>query len=249
MLRTTVARSRLCHRRTFRLALLCLTALLVGCAIPQAEVSPEGVLRVLMPTMANAGDGSDGNWVALLDSGDTVSPDHLTITTPNNDTVARAVAGRGVFRVVRRTHVNLLASPFLSWKWRVSRHRGAAHPVRLVVGFFGGDKRFGKRGSEPLAFLGRKLPVHDRSIDVIWGAQALARGTLSTRPARARYTARGGIANTERWWSESIDLARLYHRLWPTDDVARAHIVFIGLAVAAATDLEVAEFKELALHR
>lgn len=246
---TAIAELSRQRRYAGRILAVCSAVVLSACTSPQAEVSPEGVLDVITPAMERAGDGANSDWIALLESGEVVGRNRLSVRTPQNDTVARVVAGNGAFRVVRRSRVNLLVSPFMSWQWRVSRHRGATHPVRMIIGFFGGDGRFGSRGAQPFAFLGQKLPAHDRTIEIVWGAQALARGALSATPSSARYTARGGLENTERWWTESLDLGGLYRRLWPKDEQQRVQVTFIGFDVAAAEDIELIEFKELALHR
>jgi hypothetical protein len=143
------------------------------------------------------------------------------------------------FIVVRRTKAMMLATPFLSWSWFIEPPSTSGyHPVRLVIGFYGGNPASRSRGSQPFRWLESSLPAHDRAISLTWGESALQRGTLTTPPpgstnAAARYTVRGGRENAGSWWLETVDLSDLYRQVWPKDDSAKAQVVFIGIAAAA----------------
>ena len=226
-----------------------LAILLGGCTIPQAEISPEGILEVIGPASADPQAPLSDAWVSQGMSRDTILESRLQVEHIGGRAAYRVIAdGRG-FVLVRRTRASLLASPFLRWRWKMGKYDDGPHPVRLVIGFFGGDPASGSRGAQPFAFLGRNLPAHDRLITIQWGGKSLQRGSLETTPPPPRYTARGGTANTEKSWAENVDLSQLYRRLWPKDRLPRVQVIYIGLSVAASARLTAAAISELVLSR
>ena len=92
------------------------------------------------------------------------------------------------------------------------------HPVRLVVGFHGGNPK--SRGLGGTAWFDPMTPCppHDRAVVIIWGESALQRGSITKpksstrRQAASRYTARGGRENTGSWWLETVELSDIYRR-------------------------------------
>ncbi len=132
-------------------------------------------------------------------------------------------------------------------------HGDGYHPVRLIVGFHGGNPKSASWGSQPFAWTGSALPPHNRALAITLGASALERGTLSgpigERRSAPRYTARGGRENTGSWWLETINLSRLYARAWPGDDAGGATVVFIRLAAAGGRAPAVANFSRMVLPR
>ncbi|MBF0247764.1 MAG: hypothetical protein HQL36_06790, partial [Alphaproteobacteria bacterium] len=138
-------------------------------------------------------------------------------------------SGETPVHVVRRIDAMMMATPYLGWTWRLTDHGEGSHPVRLVVGFRGGAA---SPTARPLA--DPALPPHDRALAVAWGDTALRRGALEPPPANRPhdppvYTARGGRENTRIWWTELVDLSKLYIQAWPGDDVSKAAITFIGM--------------------
>ena len=63
------------------------------------------------------------------------------------------------------------------------------------------------------------------------------------------YLVRGGRENTGKWWQEAVDLGDLYRRLWPDGDHDRVHVVFIGIAAAAAIRPNGGSFSGIRLSR
>ncbi|MBT5245280.1 MAG: DUF3047 domain-containing protein [Rhodospirillaceae bacterium] len=208
-----------------------------GCAIvPQASVAPEGLLQVLGPFPGFSPVELPGDWAIEKDG--ELDENQLQIMDMQGVPSLKVTNGSDSFVVVRRTQAMMLATPFLSWSWNIEPPSTTGyHPVRLVVGFYGGDPESPSRGSEPLRWLGSDLPAHDRALSLTWGESALQRGTLSPPPesdnrAAPRYSVRGGRENAGSWWLETVDLYDLYHRSWPKDDAGKTQVVFIGVAAA-----------------
>ena len=145
--------------------------------------------------------------------------------------------GANGFLAVKPSRASLLATPYLSWAWNMDPQDDGPHPVRLVVGFHGGNP--GAR-SWTGAFTpsGGALPPLDRALNIVWGLSALERGSIITpstvkgKQAAARYVQRGGQENTKSWWFETVDLSDIYRRVWPNDDIGAVQITFIGIAAA-----------------
>ncbi|HER27256.1 MAG TPA: DUF3047 domain-containing protein, partial [Rhodospirillales bacterium] len=208
--------------------------LLSGCTAPRAAMTPEGLLAVLGPVPGFTAAQLPDDWV--VESNGEISQQQLRVVSKDGVQALRIANGKNAFIVVRRTQAMLLSTPFLSWSWNIEPPSAPGfHPVRVIVGFHGGNPASGSWGSQPLKWLGSRLPPHDRAISLTWGESALQRGVFEISQAidaRAapRYTVRGGRENAGTWWREDVDLADLYARAWPGDDVGRAQIMFIGIA-------------------
>jgi len=221
-----------------RLALIGgLIAGLAGCTVDRAAVTPEGLLNVLGPLPGFSPAKLPGDW-ALESDGD-LTESQLRVVTKDGLPALRVSNGEKAFVIVRRTRAMLLSTPYLSWSWNIDPPSAPGfHPVRLIVGFHGGDPASGSWGGQVFKWLGTRLPPHDRAISLTWGESALQRGTLdlsqgATGRTAPRYTVRGGRENAGTWWLENVDLADLYSRAWPADDPSRAQIMFIGIAAPA----------------
>ena len=221
-----------------------------GCTIPRASVDPDGRLAVLGPAPGFSIASLPDDWVI---AGDTrLARRNTTLVHRQGVPALRVDNGAAAFVVARRTDVNLLASPFLSWSWHVEPHAGESHPVRLVVGFHGGDPKSRSWGAQPFAWLGHDTPPHDRMISLGWGVSALRRGAIdppSEDRRGARYTQRGGIENTGTWWLETVDISEFYARIWPADDLAAARIVFVGISTAGSGDKGAALISGIVISR
>ena len=207
---------------------------LASCTVPRVSVDPSGRMEILGPEPGFSPASPPPGWV---DEGD--ADGRIDVVSQAGVPALRVWPGEGAFVYARRTDAVLLAAPYLSWAWNMDAHKTGPHPIRLVVGFHGGDPKSRSWGSQPLAWLGSALPPHDRVLMLVWGESALARGELSrpVGPASTdaanpapRFTVRGGRENAGQWWVETADLADLYARAWPGDDHRRVRIVFIGIA-------------------
>lgn len=211
---------------------------LAGCAVVEqaSVVAPEGMLQVLGPFPGFSPVDLPGDWA--IEKAGNLDESQLQVVDLLGVPALKVINGEDSFVVVRRTRAMMLATPYLSWSWNIDPPSAPGyHPVRLVIGFYGGDPASLSRGGQPLAWLGSALPPHDRALSLTWGESALQRGTLSPpqnadRRAAPRYIVRGGRENSGSWWLETVDLADLYQRSWPMDDAVKAQIVFIGIAAA-----------------
>lgn len=223
--------------------------LLSGCAVPRAAVDEAGKLDVLGPTPDFAAGGLPGDWVIEGD----VTRLQLAVAERAGVPALRLINGEKGFVLVRRTSASLLATPYLSWSWNVDDHGQGNHPVRLIVGFWGGNPDSAGWGNRPLVGLGTRLPPHDRSLAIAWADSALKRGSLVLPSGGERhvplYVLRGGRENAGAWWFETADLAELYRRLWPNDRIERVQVMFIGLAVAGGRPAAPAHVSGLRLSR
>jgi len=208
-----------------------------SCVAPKPVIpdqpSPEGRLTVMGSQQSFNLDAPPADWI-VSGGGGLKGHDRDAISTVTRDGVRALELKSGPQRViaVRRVDAMMLATPFLSWAWRLSNHGAGIHPVRLIVGFNGGAPQGTALDSQ-----GDGLPPHDRALALVWGDTALRRGALSLPPTNKPleaplYTVRGGRENTRKWWVENVDLSDLYAKAWPNDNRKRTHITFIGLAAA-----------------
>jgi hypothetical protein len=206
-------------------------------ATPPPVMAPEGVLPVLGPDPWFSMQILPRDWVIAGPGGEAAG--RLSIVRQQGIPALHVVNGDDGFVVARRTNAFLLATPFLSWSWNMTHHGRGIHPVRLVIGFDGGDSG-GTRRVGRLSWMGSDLPSFDRMLSVAWGESALQRGNLTygggddpapaLAEAQARYIVRGGREHAQSWWLENLDLAKTYGRLWPEDEMRGVKVVFIGVA-------------------
>jgi hypothetical protein len=191
-------------------------------------------MDVLGPVPAREPSALPADWV--IDGA--IGRGQLTVVERDGVPALMVVNGQHNFIAVKPSFASLLATPYLSWAWNMEPQQSEVHPVRLVIGFYGGDPRSRPWQERPAAD-GRALPPHDRALLVVWGESALQRGAIvASDPTRlpqppARYTARGGRENARTWWLETVDLSDVYRRAWPDDDAARVQVTFIGVAAMA----------------
>lgn len=224
---------------------LALAALLAGCAPSVAPVDTEGKIDVLAPSPDLAARRLSDDWVIEGRAG----PEQAFIATDGDRRVLKASSGRERFIIVRRVQASLLATPYLTWSWNMEPEPDAVHPVRIVIGFDGGDSA----GGYPVQPFGSGLPRHDRAVVLAWGASALMRGSFDLPAPTVRrapvYLVRGGNENAGKWWQEAVDLGDLYRRLWPDGDHGQVRVVFIGIAAAAASRPSGGSFSGIRLSR
>ncbi len=223
---------------------------LAACAIPRATVDPSGRLDILGPGPGFSPEKASGEWIRV-DPGDG-GPSFATAEA-NGVRSLRVVSGRHAGLLVRRTDAILVVAPYLSWAWSIETHAGTEHPVRLVVGFYGGDPASGSWGSRPTAWVGSDLPPYDRLLTIGWDTSALRRGNL-TPPredprAPRHYTVRGGEENAGVWRFETVDLAQVYRQAWPGDDAAAAKVMFVGIAAVGGEVPGTANISGIVLSR
>ncbi|WP_417782230.1 hypothetical protein [Terasakiella pusilla] len=145
-------------------------------------------------------------------------------------------SGQADFVLARYQDTRVLVTPFLVWNWHVSEHKGLHHPVRLLVGFYGGNPQSPPLQGDRMVWHGDGLPPFDRVLAIGYDQTALKRGNLYPMGQVKYYVQRGGLEQTNRWHNEAVDLSLLYQQAWPTDHVGTAKITFIGMASTPSAD-------------
>ena len=225
--------------------------LVAGCAKAPPAVPIGDGLTVVAPDIAFERSLKAGklpaDWVVVGN----VPKGALSIAVVNGTAALQVDGSAEPFAVMRRTKASLLATPYLTWGWNVVPTRKGPHPVQVVVGLR--DKSQPKRRS--WLDLGDKDASVDRLITIVWEETALGRGTVigpiqrNDEAERARYIARGGQEQGQRWWIDTVDLSLIHHQIWPKDKPANMDIVLIGVAVAKADRNGVMNLAHVRLNR
>ena len=231
---------------------LLVCVLLAACEIQTAGVDPSGRLAVLAPSPGLETDGTADQWNMV--TADTETGPRFVEQEIQKVRSLRVTSAAVTGILYRNTDAILAVSPFLSWAWSVEPHVGSQHPVRIIVGFYGGDPESGGWKNRPQRqWVGSDLPPYDRLLTIGWDASALRRGHLTAPRENPRaprhYTVRGGEENTGEWRLETVDLTDLYRMAWPGDDVSATKIVFIGIAAVGGEPPATANISGLVLSR
>lgn len=224
--------------------LLALTACTASEAVPTGPpVAVDRALEILGPKPLFATlDDSDRHIAAGA-----VNGNYVGLTIDQSLPAVRIHNGVDELRLGKSTDTPLFASPYFSWSWKFSEHRGKAHPVSVLVGFRGGTP-----GGDADDTVAGGLPAHDRLLALSWGASALQRGSFlpGTGPLKtSRYIIRGGSERVGQWWREGLDLIELYRRAWPDDKIVDVRIVFTGVATVGGPESGHALISGLSLSR
>ena len=118
----------------------------------------------------------------------------------------------------RHVEIDLVAYPYLSWRWYVETEidgsvdertrAGDDHPARFFLAFTTG--------------------AGDRHrMEIIWGNRLFGAGDYKHIGSFPHYVANGGATNVGRWHHEVVDLAEIYRTLW--GEPAGATLVDIGV--------------------
>lgn len=217
-------------------AILIALLIVTGCTQSRDAVPLGGSLSVLGPDQSMVEAVSRGTLPPGWEISGEMPADAISVRRIENYNALALKAGAAPFAVLRHTQASLLATPYLSWAWHTPSVPNGAHPVRIIVGLVAHGvetKRswwqIGGGGDETI-----------RVIQVVWQATALGRGTVvgprrqEGRPESARYIARGGPEQANRWWFDTVDLSLIHRQVWPGDDLSRVDIRYIGIAVQAA---------------
>jgi len=234
----------------------CLAAMLaglIGCAHPEAGIGLDGSLVILRPMAGFSTARLSDDWM-IAGTPPKTSP---AAVSEDGQLSLRFEAGGKAYALMRRVNAQLLATPYLAWRWQQLGAIGVRHPVRIVVGLAdaGGKNRKGMFGRLLSHMTSTAMPDFDRSIIVSFGSSALMRGSLdasvekSHRRGIARYVVRGGRENLKRWWNETVDLSNLHRLAWPGIDMRATRIVYIGVTVQASAKPASGRFGEIRLSR
>jgi len=210
-------------------------AILSGCASTTASVRLDGTLSIIGPRHDFASRGFSRDWSIIGDLG-TVQP---VVRNDENGLFLEVPGGPNRFAALRPLDAQLLATPFLTWRWRLSPTPSQPSPVQLTIGFLDGNASRSSFSFQSMA--GNDVPKFSRALTIAWGTSALQRGSLEVRPGAgskkpvAKYYVRGGRENLGQWWSETIDLSALHSKAWPDVDMRKTRIAFAGLIMMAGT--------------
>ncbi len=153
------------------------------------------------------------------------------------------------FILARYSKARMLAIPYLMWYWRVSEHQGQHHPVRLLVGFYGGAPQSPPLPPEHFVWKGNQLPPFDRLLAIGFDDMALKRGNIYDMGRVKYYAQRGGIEQTNIWYQEAVDLSLLYQEAWPNDNRGKVYTTFIGFGAVSSAQGGGISFSNIRLTR
>tara|TARA_B100000686_G_C16662523_1_gene901753 strand:+ start:207 stop:938 length:732 start_codon:yes stop_codon:yes gene_type:complete len=201
-----------------------------ACTITHTPVGLDGAIKIFSDSPQNPIFGKDSDWARLGDAHDINIKSVYKGAIP----VLQISSGYSNIAFLRRTNAQLLATPFLFWSW-VILDGPPVHPVSLVIGFTDTKEEQNQNKIVRGIFNKQSLPSFSRTITLVWGERALKRGTLimektnnASKPD-VRYIVRGGHENHLKWWNESIDLSQIHTSAWPTVDISKSRVVFIGI--------------------
>lgn len=208
-----------------------------ACTQVRDAVPLGGSLNVLGPDQPFIAAVSAGELPAGWEISGSMPADALSVHQIGKFKAINIKADGPPFALTRRTNASLLATPFLSWAWHTQPPGSGMHPVRIIVGL---ADRVGKPSAAWWQLGGADAGKVTRIIEMAWNETALGRGTVigpradGEHPESARYVARGGGEQANRWWVDAVDLSLIHRQVWPGDDQANMDIRFIGIAVHAA---------------
>jgi len=228
-----------------------LTLIVTACSAPPAATGPAGNLSILsLPADFSIASLPDGWFLTGR-----ARPEQISPAPQNPAHQLKVTSSDQGFALIRKTDAVLLATPYLSWRWKPEPGNWSYHPVRILIGFNDGGELPLQASGLARLFPRLALPPHDRGLSIIWGPSALMRGTLihmSNRDSdrqEAYYTVRGGRENAGKWWTETVDLSHIYAQAWPNDDASRARIVFIGIGAAKSNHPFTSQIADIRLSR
>ena len=205
--------------------------LLTSCSTKFTNVALDGTLSILTPRPNLSAARFKKEWIvigSLIQASPTLQDDgiflHLAVKP-----------GPKPFAVLRPINARLLATPYLEWYWRMTDETVPNSPLQITIGFLDDGSQGENWSLGPI--WGPNIPSFSRSLTIEWGPSALQRGSLEVltsgrknRPA-ARYIARGGRENLNRWWYETVDLSALCKEAWPNLNMQNTRVVFAGIVV------------------
>jgi hypothetical protein len=249
----TVTQGRCLVRRSLGWTGVMVLALsLSACTAPRFAAPVGGALDVMFPDQsfieAISNGEVPGDWVL---SG-SVDAQTLSIRQIDRFTALSVHAGNQPFALVRKINASLLATPYLSWAWHAQPPAHGTHPVSILIELTNreaiSDRSWWKIGGEGAGNA-------NRLIVLTWGETALGRGSIigpirqEDHPETARYIARGGPEQANRWWVDTVDLSLIHRQIWPADDQSLYDIRYIGISVQAAKSPAAMNLAEIRLMR
>ncbi|MDV7339407.1 hypothetical protein RYZ26_07375 [Terasakiella sp. A23] len=192
-------------------------------------------IDVLGPRHYFSKDGVPRGWVVEgANLRDVFAPrqslPHIYMTQKDGRRGVHIQSGEKDFILARYQSADLLVTPYLFWDWHVSEHKTDHHPVRMLVGFYGGNAQSIPLRQNQLVWRGAGLPPYDRILAIGYDLTALKRGNIYNMGRVKYYVQRGGFEQTNRWHREGVDLSLVYRQAWPNDNINNVKITFVGMS-------------------
>ena len=222
---------------------------LASCSTNFTNVELDGKLPILKPRHDLSAARLERDWIVIGSLGQ-ASP-----TLQRDGTILHLAikSGPKLFAALRPINAQLLATPYLGWNWRIIEGSVSNSPLQITIGFLDGGIQ---RKNWSIASLWEpNIPTFSRSLTIEWAPSALQRGSMvvglrdpKDRPV-ARYIARGGRENLNRWWRETVDLSALHARAWPDLNMQDTRMVIAGIVVNPGAGGIAGHIRELHLTR
>lgn len=225
--------------------------MLSACSAPEATIQLGGSLSVFPIGTSLELDNLPDDWFTRGN----ISDDRVGGSAKLGSSTVSITSATAPYLIARRVNANMLATPYLSWRWRFDPGKWSYHPVRLVVGFWGGGTEPAQQGIISHLFPSSSIPVYDRVMSFLWAPSALMRGNLvrvnseQSSVREAHYMVRGGAENIAKWWTETVDLASIYKQSWPKDQINGVRVAFIGISSTSSKHKLRAYLSDLRLSR
>lgn len=121
--------------------------------VQPGTVQPGGTMNILGPVPAMVPNPLPDDWITEGNPG----PGQLTVVERDGVPALKVVNGGRSFVAAKPAWASLLATPYLSWAWNMEPQNRGTHPVRLAIGFNGGNPD-GRAGISGLGRSGARLP-------------------------------------------------------------------------------------------
>jgi len=225
---------------------------ITACTTSEATIQLGGSLNVFQTGKLFDIKHIPNDWVVS----NNIPKGAIVVTPTLGSSTVSVISATNQYHFARRVQANLLATPFLSWRWKLQPGKWKYHPVQIIVGFSGGSAPPTPPTLFNKLFPGPTLPPHDRVLSFLWAPSALMRGNLKLIPnsgqsskREAHYVVRGGTENVGFWWHDTVDLASLYKLSWPTDAQSLVQVRFIGVDSIASQSKITTYISDLRLSR
>ncbi len=223
-----------------------------ACTISEATIQLGGSLNVFSSDPLFDITNVTNDWVIS----DNISKENISAESTLGSSTISVISGVNQYYFARRVQANVLATPYLSWRWKLQPGKWKYHPVRIIVGFSGGGSKHIQSTLFNKLFPRPALPTHDRMLSFLWAPSALMRGNLKpvsnsakNPKEEAHYVVRGGSENVGFWWKDTVDLASLYKLSWPSDVHSLVQVRFIGVDSFASQSQITTYISDLRLSR
>jgi len=163
-------------------------------------------------------------------------PMKLTFPKKGNSRALKCEVNDAASMLFRHIDISLDQYPILSWKWMVKKNVASAVDEKTAKGDDSAARlyvSFAVEGENP------------RRMELIWGRQ-LKRGDKKYPHDFNHFVVRGAGDSTGRWYTENLNLKKIYESFWKDKKPARIDLISIlcdtdntgGSAVAYFSDIK-----------